>query len=106
MAVASLVLDASVGLAWFFPTKPEERQYAGAVLDLIGDSNALIVVPSLFHVELGNFLLKRRADPASKFGKARLDSALALAHNLPLATLDRGLRTACEAFGVDIVGFN
>lgn len=146
MAIADgIVIDANVGIAWFFPSKPEERHYAGAVLDLIADSNALVVVPSLFHIELGNYLLKRRADPASKFGRARLESALeklaglrwdtrltpfdtagivrfaqqyhvqgkdapyfalALAHRLPLATLDGGLREACKTFGVGLVSFN
>lgn len=146
MAVVSgVVVDASVAIAWFFPSKPAERAYAGAVLDLIADSNALVVVPSLFHVELGNFLLKRRADPAAKFGRARLESALerlaalrwdtrltpfdtagivrfaqryhiqgkdapyfalALAHKLPLATLDGGLIEACTVFGVERVSFS
>jgi len=77
VAVADgVVVDANVGIAWFFPSKPEERLYAGAVLDVIADSNALVVVPSLFHVELGNYLLKRRGDPASKFGRAKLEGAL------------------------------
>ncbi len=71
-----IVVDASVGIAWFFPSSPEERAYAAAVLDLIADTGALVVVPSLFHVEVGNFILKRRANPAAKFGKARLESAL------------------------------
>jgi predicted nucleic acid-binding protein len=58
----SLVLDASMALAWIFErAEPDERQLADRVLDSLAEQPAL--VPALWHLEVANALLvaERRA---------------------------------------------
>lgn len=58
------VLDASLALAWCFPD--EKAPYPQAVLESLADTQAL--VPSLWHLEVGNALLagerRQRCTPA------------------------------------------
>lgn len=51
--VEEFVLDGSVALAWCFPD--EKAPYPQAVLDSLAEARA--VVPSLWHLEVGNSLL-------------------------------------------------
>jgi predicted nucleic acid-binding protein len=134
-AASGFVLDGSLAIAWCFPD--EKTSYAQAVLDSLAQTHAL--VPSLWHLEVGNSLLvgERRnrstqADTAAWLGflnalqitvdeetvvrawsevlyLARAhklsvyDAAyleLALRRGLPLASLDRALKTAAAAVGV------
>jgi predicted nucleic acid-binding protein len=87
---ARFVLDASVALAWFAPEEEEERRYAQAVLDFIGSESALCVVPALFHLELGNFLVRRRRHKGpGRFGAAKLKTVLATLDDLAIETHQR-----------------
>jgi len=51
-AAKSFVLDCSIALAWFFAD--ESDAYADAVARSLAGTR--IVVPSLFHLEIGNIL--------------------------------------------------
>lgn len=70
------VLDSSVAIAWFFPEGEKERLYAACVLRMIIESGAKVYVPPLFHIEFGEFLLRRRRTKEAKFSQARLNSAI------------------------------
>jgi len=70
----SVVIDSSVTLAWFF--EDERSSAADAVLRQVTEMGA--VVPSLWCLEVANAL--------------------------PLATLDKELRTAGSALGVTLLG--
>jgi predicted nucleic acid-binding protein len=52
-AAKPFVLDCSIALAWFFAD--ESDAYADAVANAL--PNSRIIVPSLFHLEIGNILV-------------------------------------------------
>lgn len=80
------VLDSGVAIAWFFPETEKERLYAASVLRLIAEG-ARVYVPMQFHVELGAFLMRRRRTPSARFGKAKLEAALADVDDLGIRTI-------------------
>ena len=59
------VLDASVALAWFLPDEdPALEAYAHGVLNLVKADDAQCVVPTAWHEEVAQVLLKRRRAPS------------------------------------------
>jgi predicted nucleic acid-binding protein len=79
--VSALVVDASVALAWCF--EDEASPATDAVLDRVKDGGA--IVPSLWHLELGNILLlAERRDRTIQGG---IVARLALMGQLPI-TID------------------
>mgnify|MGYP001195841541 CR=1 FL=1 len=71
-----LVLDASVAIAWFFEDNERHRSYALAVLDYVVTERPWLVVPPLFHVELADFLSRRRRHKPARFSAADLEEVL------------------------------
>ena len=70
-----LVLDTSVAIAWFFSEAESQNFYAASVLRLI-DDGAKPFVPALFHIEVAEFLMRRRRTPSARFSQARLDAVM------------------------------
>jgi len=79
--VSALVVDASVALAWCF--EDEASPATDAVLDQVKDEGA--VVPSLWHLELGNILLL--AERRGRTIQGGIVARLALMGQLPI-TID------------------
>lgn len=75
MTPHKFVLDSGVAIAWFFPETDEERAYAAAVLRLIMEG-ATAYVPQHFHVEVAEFLLRRRRTKSARFSEARLQQVI------------------------------
>jgi predicted nucleic acid-binding protein len=129
------VLDASVALARFLQETDAATRYAASIAEVLARENAICVVPAIFHIEVAATLVRKRRDNTARFGKAKLEAALAqltrlrlhtelsyyrvdgivaLANQyhvqgfdsiyldlaarlkLPLATIDRGLRSAAR----------
>jgi len=78
--VTSLVVDASVALAWCF--EDEASPASDAVLDLVKSDGA--IVPSLWHLELANVLLQAERRGRTILGG--LVARLELLDQLPIAT--------------------
>jgi predicted nucleic acid-binding protein len=76
----SLVLDASVALAWCF--EDEASAETDAVAERIREDGAF--VPSLWHLELGNVLLQ--AEKRGRITPAEATARLELIGALPIAT--------------------
>ncbi|MBW4091261.1 MAG: type II toxin-antitoxin system VapC family toxin [Proteobacteria bacterium] len=92
----SVVLDASVTLAWIYPdeTTPAVR----GLFETVGRNGAM--VPALWQRDRVHGL-------TAAVRRGRIDAALAdLAQprGLPLAPLDRALRSAAEQAGVAVAG--
>jgi predicted nucleic acid-binding protein len=111
--VTSLVVDASATIAWFMPD--ERTLESEAVRDRVTDDGAL--VPALWPIEVGNtFLLAvrhgrismaQRGRVAERFRLTLYDACyleLAQRHDLPLASLDRELRSAATKLGLTLLG--
>ena len=79
--MSALVVDASVALAWCF--EDEASPATDAVLDQVKDEGA--VVPSLWHLELGNILLL--AERRGRTIQGGIVARLALMGQLPI-TID------------------
>jgi predicted nucleic acid-binding protein len=79
--VSALVVDASVALAWCF--EDEASPATDAVLDRVKDEGA--IVPSLWHLELGNILLM--AERRGRTIQGGIVARLALMGQLPI-TID------------------
>ena len=116
----TLVVDASVTLAWCF--EDEQSPAADAVLDRVAQEGA--IAPGHWPLEVANAL--RTAERRGRLEAADLDRLrtlltglpievvpvelhaayldLASARGLPLATVDARLRTACVAAGVALAG--
>jgi predicted nucleic acid-binding protein len=90
-AIESLVLDASVALAWCF--QDETTAYTESILDLV-TSGRVAVVPSLWPYEVANVLAlaerRRRATWAS------IRSFLHRVYSLPVRVDEGGMTTAFE----------
>lgn len=86
----AFVLDGSVALAWCFPD--EKEPYAQAVLDSLASATAF--VPSLWHLEVANALL--RGERRKRSTEADTASWLAFLIALPI-TLDE--ETPIRAWG-------
>ena len=90
----SLVLDASMTLAWIFErADPQERALADRLLDSMAGQEAL--VPVLWHTEVANALLV--AERRGVVGKAQVIDYLHRLSRLPLVTDDVGV-SARQAF--------
>ena len=79
--MSALVVDASVALAWCF--EDEASPATDAVLDQVKDEGA--IVPSLWHLELGNVLLS--AERRGRTIQGGVVARLALMAQLPI-TID------------------
>jgi predicted nucleic acid-binding protein len=79
--MSALVVDASVALAWCF--EDEASPATDAVLDQVKDEGA--IVPSLWHLELGNVL--RSAERRGRTIQGGVVARLALMAQLPI-TID------------------
>lgn len=77
--MTALVVDASVALAWCF--EDEASPATDAVLDQVKDKGA--IVPSLWHLELGNILLL--AERRGRTIQGGIVARLALMGQLPIA---------------------
>ena len=89
--MSSLVIDASVVVAWFFDNEDEPR--ADRVLNRLAENGAL--VPQLWHFETRNSLLtaERRGRLSMSGGKERLASLT----GLPIRTdADPNLQSAFD----------
>lgn len=81
----SLVLDASMTLAWIFErTAPEEKALAERLLDSLTDQEAL--VPVLWHTEVANALLV--AERRGVVSEAQVLDYLHRLSHLPIVTDD------------------
>ncbi len=83
--MSALVLDASVALAWFLEGDSEpQRGYAQGIGELIADEHPTLIVPSVWHVEVGSALIRDRR--AGRIGADALVSALSRLEQLPIET--------------------
>ena len=80
------MLDSGVAIAWFFSETESERLYAAGVLRLIADG-ATAYVPELFHIEVAEFLLRRRRTRAARFSQTKLNAAFDDLDGLGLQTV-------------------
>src|SRR5439155_18976387 len=80
--VEAFVLDGSVALAWCFPD--EKAPYPQAVLDSLVQAQA--VVPSLWHLEVGNCLLV--GERRKRSTQADTANWLAFLHSLSITVDD------------------
>ncbi len=78
--MSALVVDASVALAWCF--EDEASPATDAILDQVKDEGA--IVPSLWHLELGNILLL--AERRGRTIQGGIVARLALMGLLPITT--------------------
>lgn len=90
----TFVLDASVALSWFIRQTESQRRYAEAVLNLIQEADTVCVVPSIWHYETAAVLLRAHRDKAARFGKVKLERALATLDSLSLETHHQAIETA------------
>jgi predicted nucleic acid-binding protein len=78
--VSALVVDASVALAWCF--EDEASPATDAILDWVKNEGA--IVPSLWHLEIGNILLL--AERRGRTIQGGIIARLALMGELPITT--------------------
>lgn len=97
----SLVLDASLTVAWYF--EGEGTAATDAVLDQVSIGGAMAL--GVWPLEVANALLMavRRKRIDGVYRDAAL-AELAQCRSLPLATLDGPLRTAAEALEIRVLG--
>ncbi len=82
---AAIVLDASVTLAWFLEGDSEQqRSKAQHIGELIAAERPALVVPSVWHIEVGAALIRDRR--AGKLGAEALAAALSRLEQLPIET--------------------
>lgn len=84
---AAFVLDASVAIAWFFADTEKNQAYARSVLRYIIEQDAIIVVPEHFHMEVAQFIMRKRRTPSAKFGKEAMEKAFLMLDKLALRTI-------------------
>lgn len=83
------VLDSGVAIAWFFKENEQDRLYAASVLRLI-EEGAQAHVPAQFHVEVAEFLMRRRRTRSSGFKQEHLATVLNALDGLELRTVIDG----------------
>lgn len=82
---AAIVLDASVALAWFLEGDSEQqRSQAQRIGELIAVEQPMLVVPNVWHVEVGAALIRDRR--AGRIGAEALAAALSRLEHLPIET--------------------
>ncbi|MFM1886733.1 MAG: hypothetical protein RL026_1890 [Pseudomonadota bacterium] len=90
----TLVLDASVALAWGLEDEGPGHDYAQRVLSGLAQQGAVAWVPSLWGLEVGNVLA--RGEARGTVPAARLEALLRVLDHLPLRideqTAERALR--------------
>jgi predicted nucleic acid-binding protein len=82
---AAIVFDASVALAWFLEGDSEQqRRKARRIGELIASEPLALVVPSVWHVEVGSALVRDRR--GRRLGAEALVAALSRLEQLPIET--------------------
>jgi predicted nucleic acid-binding protein len=76
MTEKRFVFDSSVAIAWVFPSAESERLYAAAVVRMITEGGWVPMVPELFHIEVAEFLIRRRRTKGARFGAAKLAATI------------------------------
>jgi predicted nucleic acid-binding protein len=99
--MTAFVLDASVAVSWCFPGDPEEiPATARRILGLLATNDAIVPEIWAFEIDVDLEALSR-AWNLSSYDAAYLD--LALRKGVPLATIDRDLKNAAVAQGIEVV---
>jgi len=78
--MTSLVLDCSVAISWFMPD--EANNYYITILEQVAEKGA--VVPSIWHLEVGNVLLN--AERNKRITPEQVGSAIYSLNELPIIT--------------------
>lgn len=82
-----IVIDSSIAIAWFFPTSDKEKLYAASVLRHIVENGINVYIPQHFHIEVAEFLMKRRRNKAEKFTQTKLDQTLDILNKINPRTM-------------------
>lgn len=84
--MTAFVLDSSVMLEFLFPDTEENQLYAASVIRHIVEGKIKPIVPQHFHVEIAEFLLRKRRNKAAKFGAAQLKATMRAIEDLGIET--------------------